>query len=214
MTSSPHYEYANYDTSPDPSHRPLYLAKLLPYLQRGGVRTVLDAGCGGGDFAVGLHEAGLTVYGIDGSESGIAAANRRGVGQFKVSSLYEDLAAPFALPSYDAVIAVEVIEHLYSPRIFVKRARAALRPGGLLVITTPYWGYAKNVMLALTDRMDAALTALWDGGHIKHWSRRTLAQLITQQGFKELAFHGCGAGVRGSTPYLWSGMMMVFGKPA
>jgi len=215
MTASkPDYHYLDYEASPDLSHRPLYLSKVLPYLKQPGVRRVLDAGCGGGDFSVGLHEAGLDVYGLDASESGIAAAQKRGVGTFVVSSLYEDLLHPFEATSFDAVIAVEVIEHLYSPRIFVKRARAALRPGGLLIITTPYWGYAKNILLAVTNRMDGSLTALWDGGHIKHWSRATLTQLMVEQGLEVVAFHGCGEGIRAYTPYLWSGMAMVFRKPS
>jgi 2-polyprenyl-3-methyl-5-hydroxy-6-metoxy-1,4-benzoquinol methylase len=214
MTASkPDYHYLDYESYPDLSHRPLYFSKLLPYLKQPGIDRVLDAGCGGGDFSVGLHEAGLTVYGLDASESGIAAAQKRGVGSFVVSSLYDDLLKPFEVASFDAVVAVEVIEHLYSPRIFVKRARAALRPGGLLLITTPYWGYAKNILLAVTNRMDASLTALWDGGHIKHWSRATLTQLMVEQGLEVVAFHGCGEGVRAYTPYLWSGMAMVFRKP-
>ena len=32
----------------------------------------------------------------------------------------------------------------------------ALKPGGILVITTPYWGYLKNIVLALTNRTRSA----------------------------------------------------------
>jgi 2-polyprenyl-3-methyl-5-hydroxy-6-metoxy-1,4-benzoquinol methylase len=206
------YCYADYDQYPDPSHRPMYLAKVLSFLRaETNIGTILDAGCGGGDFAVGLSEAGYRVYGLDLNKSAINAANGRNVGSFVVSSVYDDLTDKFNVDEFDAIVSVEVIEHLYSPRLFVRRARESLRPGGLLILTTPYWGYLKNIILAVSNRTDKALTALWDGGHIKHWSRHTLTTLMIEQGFQVVAFRGCGEGVRG-VPYLWSGMLMVFRK--
>jgi 2-polyprenyl-3-methyl-5-hydroxy-6-metoxy-1,4-benzoquinol methylase len=216
MNTNTSYHYANFDERPDPSHRPLYLAAVLSHLTDKAERvgTVLDAGCGGGDFAIGLHQAGLKVYGLDTSESGIAAARQRGVGTFVVSSIYDSFLDPFGVASFDAVLAVEVIEHLYSPRVFVARAVEALRPGGLLIVTTPYWGYLKNIALAVSNRTDRALTPLWDGGHIKHWSRDTLTRLMQEKGLPVVAFYGCGEGIRRWIPYMWNSMMMVFRKPA
>ena len=208
------YTYASYDEEPDPSHRPLYLKQMVRRLRQDPtIATVLDAGCGGGDFSEGLHENGFTVFGCDMSPTGIATASRRGIGTFVQSSLYDSLTEPFHVQSFDAIISTEVIEHLYSPRVFIQRAREAIRPGGLLVLTTPYWGYAKNLALAITNRTDRSLTALWDGGHIKHWSRKTLTTLVTEQGFEVVAFDGAGDGVKAWVPYLWSGMMMTFRAP-
>jgi len=190
----------------------MYLQAVDHYLRRNAVRTVIDAGCGGGDFTQGLHEKGYQVFGVDLNESAIAAARQRQAGQYHVSSVYEDLRQPFDLGPVDAVVSIEVIEHLYSPRVFMDRARDALRPGGILAISTPYWGYLKNVVLAVSNRMDRALNPCWDGGHIKHFSRAKLTEMATDQGFEFVAFEGCGEGVR-SSPYLWSGMLMIFKKP-
>ena len=208
------YAYADYSEKPDPSHRPLYLDTVLAMLGPiGQGAAVLDAGCGGGDFAVGLSEAGYRIFGSDLSPSAIAHAQGLGVGQFTVASLYEPLAEPFGRERFDAIVCVDVIEHLYNPRVFVEHAFAALGPGGVMVITTPYWGYLKNIALALTNRMDRSLTALWEGGHIKHFSRQTLSQLMRNAGFEVVAFKGCGEGMRRHVPYLWSAMAMAFRKP-
>ncbi len=205
------YAYDDYDLNPDPSHRPLYLKKLLRRLStEQNIKTILDSGCGGGDFAAGLAEAGYSVYGVDLSPSGIKAACARNVGQFKLSSMYENLTEPFDVKSFDCIVAIETIEHLYSPRLFIKQAKQALRPGGLLVITTPYWGYLKNIARSLSNRTDRALSALWDGGHIKHWSRATLTELLAEQGFEVDGFYGCGVGIQAYTPFLWNEMMMIF----
>ena len=205
------YTYDDYRLNPDPPHQPMYLQLVLRRLRRDpSIKRVLDAGCGDGNFAASLAEAGYSVFGLDMSDSGIQIASDRGIGAFEKASVYDDLTAPFGgVATFDAIVSVEVIEHLYSPRIFISRAFDALRPGGLLIVTTPYWGYLKNVALALTNRMDSSLTALWDGGHIKHWSRRTLSTLLAEQSFEVVGFDGAGRTV----PYLWNGMVMVARRP-
>ena len=212
MNTSDHsYSYHGYD-QPDPPHQPLYLALILESLRSNpNTRRVLDAGCGDGNFSASLLEAGFEMHGIDMSGGGIAKArNRYQAINFVEGSIYDDLGGLCGVDCFDAIVSVEVIEHLYSPRQFVRRSFSALRPGGLLIITTPYWGYLKNLALALSNRMDRSLTPLWDGGHIKHWSYRTLRQLLLEQGFEFKSFHGAGRKV----PYLWSGMMMVVQKPS
>lgn len=157
--------YADFGVEPDPSHRPMYLCAVLEYLAGlSSGAAVLDAGCGGGDFSVGLAEAGYAVFGSDLSPTAITHAQYLGIGRFEVASLYDSLTDPFEREAFDAIVCVEVIEHLYSPATFVRRAFEGLKPGGLLIVTTPYWGYLKNVVLAVTNRLDRSLTALWEGG--------------------------------------------------
>ena len=210
MEDPANYAYADHELHPDPPHQPLYLAKMLHHLKADpSIRRVLDAGCGDGNFAASISESGYEVYGLDMSDSGVRLAQARNVGTFRKGSVYDPLAGPFAgVDSFDAIYAVEVTEHLYSPRIFAKGAYEALRPGGRLIVTTPYWGYLKNVALAITGRLDRNLTALWDGGHIKHWSRKTLTTLMEEQGFEVIGFEGAGRAC-----YLYKGMMLISRKP-
>jgi hypothetical protein len=56
----------------------------------------------------------------------------------------------------------------------------------------PYHGYWKNLALALTGQMDAHFTALWDHGHIKFWSIRTITQLLTEAGFRIIQIQRIG----------------------
>lgn len=51
--------------------------------------------------------------------------------------------------------------------------------------------------------MDSHYTALWDGGHIKFFSVKTLSQLLQEAGFKDLQFKFAGR-----FPYLWKGMLV------
>jgi 2-polyprenyl-3-methyl-5-hydroxy-6-metoxy-1,4-benzoquinol methylase len=183
------YTYHDYAQA-DPPHQPLYLDEMVRVLRRAGAKRVLDAGCGDGNFTASLAEAGFEMFAIDLSEGGISRAQARYPNiTFCNSSVYDNPLEKFhAAAPFDAIVSIEVIEHLYSPMTFMKQARAALKPGGLLILTTPYWGYLKNVVLALTNRTDRALSPLWEGGHIKHWSVATLKELGRNNRFEFQSF--------------------------
>jgi 2-polyprenyl-6-hydroxyphenyl methylase/3-demethylubiquinone-9 3-methyltransferase len=63
-----------------------------------------------------------------------------------------------------------------------------LLPGGTAVISTPYHGYWENLALAITGKMDEHFAALWDYGHIKFWSTKTLQILLREGWFNDLSF--------------------------
>lgn len=204
--SQPRHLYGTGYSSSDASHTDAYLRKpvlrQLEHLPRGS--GILDAGCGNGFFAKQLYEKGFDVVGMDLEESGIDHA-RKAYQQirFEVASVYENLSTLFER-QFDAVIALEIIEHLYDPRTFVARVQECLRPGGMFVLSTPYHGYLKNLLIALTGKFDKHATALWDGGHIKFWSRKTLSSLLEQHGFRVERFIGAGR-----LPYLWKSMILA-----
>jgi 2-polyprenyl-3-methyl-5-hydroxy-6-metoxy-1,4-benzoquinol methylase len=180
---------------------------LFPHLRSmlGPTRgAVLDLGCGNGAIALALIAAGYDVYGVDASESGIAIANAEAPGRFFVLDVSSgQLPAELAGKFFVAVISTEVIEHLYDPRAFIAFARQILANGGEFIVSTPYHGYLKNLALAVTGKLDAHFTVLWDGGHIKFFSRDTLERMLRENGFEVTAFAGAGR-----WPYLWKSMLL------
>jgi 2-polyprenyl-6-hydroxyphenyl methylase/3-demethylubiquinone-9 3-methyltransferase len=119
-----------------------------------------------------------------------------------------ELVEHFGEGSFDAIVSAEVVEHLYSPRDLTQSAFRLLKGGGILILTTPYNGYLKNVVLSVTGTMDRHWTALWDGGHIKFWSWTTLRCLLAEAGFITPEFHGAGR-----LPFLWKSMVVRARKP-
>jgi len=81
--------------------------------------------------------------------------------------------------------------------------------GGTAIVSTPYHGYWKNLALAVTGRMDAHFTALWDHGHIKFWSIATLGELLREAGFVDIRFERLGR-----VPALAKSMIAVAKRPA
>jgi 2-polyprenyl-3-methyl-5-hydroxy-6-metoxy-1,4-benzoquinol methylase len=170
---------------------------------------VLDAGCGNGATAAEFLKLGCAVVGVDLSESGIAIARQAHPGgRFERMSVDEQILARLREPPFDLVVSTEVLEHLYDPRSYARGCFAALRPGGRLVLTTPYHGYLKNLAIALLGRWDAHADPLWDGGHIKLWSKATLTRLLHETGFVNLQFRGAGR-----LPWLWKTLVVSARKP-
>lgn len=154
-------------------------------------RRAFDLGCGNGSVADWLRKKGYAVAGVDPSTSGIAEANRAYPDlDLRVGSAYDPLHETFG--RYPLVVSLEVVEHVYAPRDFARCVRDLLEPGGHALISTPYHGYLKNLLLALTGGMDRHFTALWDHGHIKFWSPATITQLLGEVGLSVLRVHRVG----------------------
>ncbi len=170
-------------------------------------QRVFDLGCGNGALARYLKGLGHEVTGVDPSESGIAIARRADPDlRLDVGNAYEDLAGRYGC--FPFVVSLEVVEHVYHPRQYARCVRDLLEPGGRAIISTPYHGYLKNLALALSGKMDAHFTALWDHGHIKFWSVKTLSALFAEQGMV------CEKVLRvGRIPALGKSMILVFRKP-
>ena len=116
--------------------------------------------------------------------------------------------ASLALPAFDVVLSTEVVEYVYLPHRGAAAAHSVLKPGGVLICSTPYHGYLKNCALACSGKLDAPFTAPWDGGYIKFWNRRTLTALLQETGFHVMAFRGVGW-----LRWLWKSMILVARKP-
>ena len=153
-----------------------------------------------------LIASGYDVYGVDASESGIALASAQKPGTFFVMDVQQaSLPAPLQDKHFTTIISTEVIEHLYDPRSFIRLAHRVLQQngGGRFILSTPYHGYLKNLVLALSGRLDDHHTVLWDGGHIKFFSRKTLQVMLEEEQFSVVDFAGAGR-----IPFMWKSMLV------
>lgn len=99
---------------------------------------VLDIGCGGGLIAEPLTRLGAQVTGIDPAPENIAAAQVHAQAQgldidYRATTV-EALAAEGA--QFDAVLCLEVVEHVPDPGAFLKTCASLVRPGGAFVAST------------------------------------------------------------------------------
>jgi 2-polyprenyl-3-methyl-5-hydroxy-6-metoxy-1,4-benzoquinol methylase len=164
---------------------------LLDEHSRQKPKRVFEIGCGNGSVAQQLWQRGYDVTGVDPSIEGInQACGAYPHLKLHRGSAYDHLAEQFG--TFPFVLSLEVVEHLYSPRDWARNMHALLEPGGLAIISTPYHGYTKNLVMALTGMLDHHFTALWDHGHIKFWSKKTLSILLREAGFMQIKFPRVG----------------------
>ena len=158
---------------------------------RGGGRRLFELGCGNGSVANVLAQRGWDVTGVDPSTQGIAQANAR-YPHLKLfeGSAYDNLFERFG--QFPVVTSLEVVEHVYFPRQYASTLFSLVASGGTAIISTPYHGYWKNLAMAITGRMDGHFTALWEHGHIKFWSIKTLGELLREAGFVDIRFERVG----------------------
>jgi 2-polyprenyl-3-methyl-5-hydroxy-6-metoxy-1,4-benzoquinol methylase len=189
----------------EPKGSQVYLSKpIVETLRDLNAKKILDLGCGNGALSNYLQSQGFSVVGCDADRRGVEMALKSTSGaEFRLVSVYE---SPDSLgeTGFDAVISTEVIEHLFLPAALPSFASRVLKPGGHLIITTPYHGYFKNLLICLAGKWDSHHTPLWDGGHIKFWSYRTLSTLLYANGFNLVGFKGAGR-VYG----LWKSMIVI-----
>ena len=180
------------------------LQPLLSLLDKSKNTCILDLGCGNGFLVNYLISQGYNAYGTDASEKGIIIAKQTNPDRFFVQDLSTGkLPLELQTLNFDTIISTEVIEHLYDPAGFVEQCKDILGDKGTLILSTPYHGYLKNVMLGLFNKWDTHLDPLWLGGHIKMWSRATLSKLLTNGGFTVTNFKGTGR-----LPYFWKSMLI------
>ena len=101
-------------------------------------KAVLDLGCAGGFMAEAMDARGARVTGIDPAAEAVAAARAHAEAQGRAIAydvgVGEDL--PYADAAFDAVVCVDVLEHVRDLGQVLAEVSRVLRPGGLFLFDT------------------------------------------------------------------------------
>jgi 2-polyprenyl-3-methyl-5-hydroxy-6-metoxy-1,4-benzoquinol methylase len=152
-----------------------YLIDCVPH---SGKFEILDVGCGSGANSEALAARGHTLHGVDLSETAITRYRSRGF-EGRVGDLESGLGYPDAM--FDVVFCSEVIEHMTSPEVLAAEMCRVLKPGGLLVLSTPnsaFWLYRLLGIFGYT------VSELQHPKHFQFFSRRSLTRLLISAGFQ------------------------------
>ena len=180
---------------------------VLKILGKYRPRKILDIGAGNGDLCNSIYNAGFNVVGMEPDNNGylIAKDNYKKINFYNFGCYEPSSKLPES--EFDFIVSTEVVEHLYSPKKLMEFAYEVLPIGGKILLTAPFHGYLKNLIISLLNGWDTQHTSLWEGGHIKFWSFKTISKLLQDNGFKVVYKWGCGR-----VPYIWKSMVVVAEK--
>jgi len=163
------------ETAVDPQRNQAVYTPPLSYLEmvrRNG--RVLDVGCASGEFLAAAGARGWELYGVEPSPIGAAQAECVPGATIHTGTLDT---APWADAYFDGVAFFEVIEHLQSPRAYIEKIGRLLRPGGMLVMSTP------NIHSLAYYMLGRDWEVVGPNDHIYYFSPRTLERLLRSCGF-------------------------------
>jgi glycogen(starch) synthase len=142
----------------------------------------LDIGCGAGPGLRYLAGRGAAVVGVDASLYALQRARElvapRGLARTDARG-----ALPFREGAFGLVLASEMIEHLPSGVAFLRECVRVLRPGGLLLLTTPNLWDIRRVTKPLVGKPWSGDT---DPTHINMYTPRRLGLEMREAGFTEI----------------------------
>ena len=145
--------------------------------------TVLDIGVADGHpVAQGLVEQGCTVYGVE-IDAAAAKEAEQFCEQVVVGNVEElDLAATFPGQRFDAVLLLDVLEHLVDPAATLKKAAALLEPDGVVVTSIPAITHAAVKLHLMGGEFAYTDTGLLDRTHVHFFDRAEVDRLFADAG--------------------------------
>jgi len=177
-------EFPDYNWEDDKTQTNNILHKLNKILNdiKPNELTHLDVGCGNGAITKKIAKHFKSTHGIDTSKEGISFANKNNNNNIEFScESIDDLL--LKNKRFNFVSTIEVIEHVYDPFHFMNGLYNITENGGYVLISTPYHGYFKNLLISLLNLNDKHYTVSWPHGHIKFFSVKTLTELINRYNF-------------------------------
>lgn len=146
--------------------------------------SILEIGCGTGAtgaLALKAGKAGRYV-GIELFEA--AAREARKTLSDVLGGDVERMALPFAPASFDALILSEVLEHLVDPWALMGRLAPLIRPGGMVLASSPNVAHWRVIRELLRGRFELADQGVFDRTHMRWFTPASFRAMFEGAGFR------------------------------
>ena len=197
---------------------------LIDRLTVDNTRSIIEIGCGDGSagaYAKRQNKCG-TYVGIEISPSAACIA------ELRLDRVYTNNIEHFDLPeppgSFDVLIAGEVLEHLTDPWSVLRRLRSWLRPGALVMASSPNVAHYSVIKMLLTGDWALTDSGRMDRTHLRWFTPRSYTKMFQSCGFDVLSTEplrqlGSKAGLisklsGGRAEHLFVSQIVVIGKNA
>jgi ubiquinone/menaquinone biosynthesis C-methylase UbiE len=159
-------------------------ADLIARLPADSTASVLEVGCGSGatgSLALSLGRAGRYA-GVELVE-GVAAEARQVLSEV-VTGDVERMPLPWRPAEFDALILSEVLEHLVDPWATLARLARVLRPGGLVLASSPNVAHWRVIGELARGRFELADQGVFDRTHMRWFTPSSFAAMFERAGLR------------------------------
>jgi len=156
----------------EPGNRLLYNQRL-GVIERYAKGRILDIGCAFGLLLKVAQERGWEANGVELSKHSAEYAQKQGIDVF--NGVLKD--AKYPKKHFDAVVMIELIEHLSDPKGTLKEVNRVMKKEGTIAIQTA------NID-SITARLDGKNWHYYLPGHLHYFSRKTLRRMLEETGFE------------------------------
>jgi cyclopropane fatty-acyl-phospholipid synthase-like methyltransferase len=154
---------------------------------------VLDFGAGEGALSLRLADAGYDVTAVDIDEPSFNCSDARFVPLDFNNKAAVDAFVAAHQSSFDVVLGIEVIEHIENPWEYVRSLASMLRPGGVIVVTTPnITSWLSRFRFLFAGRFQHFGEAQLSYGHIAPISAWELDLVFRRGGLTEVSVVSAG----------------------
>ncbi|HZM64566.1 MAG TPA: class I SAM-dependent methyltransferase [Candidatus Saccharimonadales bacterium] len=144
--------------------------------------TVLDVGCSWGDFGRALKDYKKCV--VDGVEPDKEDARKA---KEKLRDVFNGFVEDafnreFKERSYDHIVFLDVIEHLYDPVEVFKVVKKHLNPGGSVIFSIPNMAHLSVRLMLLKGDFEYGKTGLLDSTHLHYYTKKEIDRVFKEAG--------------------------------
>ncbi|MCS6910403.1 MAG: class I SAM-dependent methyltransferase [Anaerolineales bacterium] len=168
--------------------------------------VALDVGCGDGAH-YGRLLAGIAreYHGLEISEMAVQVAQQNGI----IARQHDLLTAfPYADHSFDVVLCIEVMEHLFEPSFVLAEMRRVLKPAGHIIISVPNIAHFSHRIRAVLGGFapggtpETSSRRPWADPHIRFFTVRSLKAFLAEHDMQPVELHGEGLGLFSTLPVI------------
>lgn len=151
---------------------------------------LLDFGCGKGVILQKILKINpaLKITGVDVSDQALKVTRKKLPNQ-KFIKIDEGVILPFDDNTFDFITVLDVLEHVYDTQLIYKELARILKPRGKILITVPFYGLIKNLIIA-TFAFEFVYNP--QSPHIRFYTKKSLSRELKQVYLKPLRFEYFG----------------------
>lgn len=157
----------------------------------GGLKTILDVGCGTGNFAYNLKKMyNCEAWGIEPNDQ-VAHIAARKLDKV-INNIFSAELPELQEKKFDAIFFNDVLEHLINPNEILGQCKSFLRQGGYIVASIPniffFPVFFNNIILKQDWRYTDFGTL--DKTHLRFFTRKSIFRMFEEQGYEVVKIKG------------------------